>query len=387
MALPLFLFNVFRFGFAAAFIGLHAALMAGFIRERTKDITARAGAAMHGSGMPQVSVIVPFRNESQRMEGLLMSLGTQDYPAAEYIFIDDRSDDEGPEMHAGFTAGRKNCHVITLDENPGQNPKQYAISRGIEAAAGDLFLFTDADCEVPPGWISAMAARMADKSTGALIGPVFKKDEQKGFFYFYQCIDHAIRYMYLAASTGIGAAGGGFGNNLILRRECLDFIGGYGSVPASPTEDAALVARIRSFSKFQVRSAVGQDTHVFTRPERTWASFVNQTLRWNNGGLFSPDPMTRLGFTCLMVSISMGIIAIPLLPLFPGLWPLPTAVVFSMIMNTLAVLSLGRASLPRGVFRYILQLFFTPAWMTMLTILGFLGIKTDWKGNSISGRA
>jgi cellulose synthase/poly-beta-1,6-N-acetylglucosamine synthase-like glycosyltransferase len=154
-------------------------------------------------------------------------------------------------------------------------------------------------------------------------------------------------------------------------------------VPVSPTEDAALIARIRSFSKFRIRSAAGQDTHVFTRPEKTWAAFVNQTLRWNNGGLFSPDPGTRLNFTCLMVSISTGIIAIPLLPLFPGLWPLPAAVLFAMILNTLAVLSLGRSSLPKGVFRYIFQLFFTPAWMTMLTILGFLGVKTDWKGSSM----
>jgi cellulose synthase/poly-beta-1,6-N-acetylglucosamine synthase-like glycosyltransferase len=379
MTLPLLLFNIFRFGFAAAFTGLHAVLMAGFIRERLKDSMPPPRDAV----LPRVSVIVPFRNEERCMEGLLRSLGNQDYPAAEYIFIDDRSDDQGPAMLAGFVAGRKDCRVITLTENPGQNPKQYAMSRGIEAAAGDLFLFTDADCEVSPGWISAMTARMADKSAGAVIGPVFKKNEKKGFFYFYQCIDHAIRYMYLAASTGIGAAGGGFGNNLILRRECLDLIGGYGSVPVSPTEDAALIARIRSFSKFRIRSAAGQDTRVFTRPEKTWAAFVNQTLRWNNGGLFSPDPKTRLGFTCLMVSISMGIIAIPLLPFFPGLWPLPAAVLFAMILNTLAVLSLGRSSLPKGVFRYIFQLFFTPAWMTMLTILGFLGVKTDWKGSSM----
>ncbi|MDR1420424.1 MAG: glycosyltransferase [Treponema sp.] len=372
------LFNIFRFGFALVFVALHAALMAGFLREWTRDRKA-AGKTRKREDLPRVSVIVPFRNESLRIGGLLRTLGDQNYPGAEYIFIDDRSTDDGPLALARFTEGRKDCRVITLAENPGPNHKQYAIGRGIEAAGGNLLLFTDADCEVPPGWILAMAGRMADERVGVIIGPVFRK-YGRGFFYFYQCIDHAMRYMYLAASTGLGAAGGGFGNNLILRRECLDRIGGYGSVPPSPTEDAALVSRIRSLSGFEVRSAVGKDSHVFTRPEHSWAAFLNQTLRWNNGGLFSADPLTRTGFGGLMISISMGIIAIPFLPFFPGLWPLPAAVLCSMLMNTAAVLGMG--SVPCGnAAGYVLQLLFTPAWMTLLTILGFLGFRTDWKGS------
>ncbi|MDR1106717.1 MAG: glycosyltransferase [Treponema sp.] len=374
----LLLFNIFRFGFAAVFVALHAALMAGFVRERARDRRA-AGKIPERDCLPRVSVIVPFHNESLRMEGLLRTLGNQNYPEAEYVFIDDRSTDDSPLMLARFTEGRKDCRVITLEGNPGPNHKQYAIGRGIEAAGGSLLLFTDADCEVPPGWIAAMAGRMADERVGVIIGPVFKK-YGRGFFYFYQCIDHAIRYMYLAASTGLGAAGGGFGNNLILRRECLDLIGGYESVPLSPTEDAALVSRIRSISGREVRSAIGKDTHVFTRPEDSWAAFLNQTLRWNNGGLFSADPLTRTGFGGLMISISMGIIALPLLPFFPGLWPLPAAVLCSMIMNTAAVL--GTGSVPPGnAAGYAVQLLFTPAWMTLLTILGFLGFRTDWKGS------
>jgi cellulose synthase/poly-beta-1,6-N-acetylglucosamine synthase-like glycosyltransferase len=362
--------------------------MAGFFREWMRDrktagkLPPAAGRA--GGPLPEVSVIVPFHNESLRMEGLLRTLKDQDYPGTEYIFIDDRSTDEGPLLLARFMEGRKDCRIITLAENPGPNPKQYAIGQGIEAAGGSLLLFTDADCEVPPGWISAMTERMTDERAGVVMGPVFKK-YGRGFFSFFQCIDHAIRYMYLVASTGLGAAGGGFGNNLILRRECLDRIGGYGSVPPSPTEDAALISRVRSLSGFLVRSAVGKDTRVLTRPEQSWAAFLNQTLRWNNGGLFSADPLTRIGFGGLMISISMGIIAIPFLPLCPGLWPLPAAVLLSMIMNTAAVLAMGSVPPLTNAAGYVIQLLFTPAWMTLLTVLGFLGLKPGWKGSSFRG--
>jgi cellulose synthase/poly-beta-1,6-N-acetylglucosamine synthase-like glycosyltransferase len=350
-----------------------------------------SGPADQPDGLPKVSVIIPVRNEALRIDGLLKTLAAQDYPAAEFIFVDDRSSDESPQKLNQFVrdmAARGTAHkIITLQENPGPNHKQYALGRGLEAASGDFFLFTDADCEVPPRWIFAMARRLEDERTGAVIGPVFKKNGGKSFFYFYQCMDHAVRYLYLAGASGLGAAGGGFGNNLILRRKSLDLIGGYESVPFSPTEDAALVSRVRSHSGYQVRSAIGADTHVFTDPEKTWGALVSQTLRWNNGGLFSPDLMTRINFNYLMISISAGIIAIPLLSFFPGLWPLPSAVVLSMLMNTTAMLCLFRPSLPKGgkltIPRYIFQCLFTPLWMTLLTLLGFFRVKINWKGSLV----
>jgi cellulose synthase/poly-beta-1,6-N-acetylglucosamine synthase-like glycosyltransferase len=406
-------FDVFRFVFAFVFAGLHIGLMTGLFREWRHD-RKLAGA----SGGNTVSVLVPVRNEEAHIAGLLESLARQDYPEAEFIFIDDGSTDKSPELLKDFAAAHPSVRIVTLAENPGPNRKQYALTRGIETARGSLLLFTDADCEVPPGWISAMAARMADNRVALTIGPVFKKADPAGetppgrtaggnFFRQYQCFDHAVRYMYLAASTGLGAAGGGFGNNLIVRQTALNLIGGYGKVPPSATEDAALVSMIRARGHgrtvpgaaglknaaahdgkadggkapgMAVHAACGRDLWVFTKNEPGWKTLVNQTLRWNNGGLFSPDLSTRLNFGFLMVTISMGILAIPFLPFIPGLWPLPAAVLFAMTMNTIAVLRLFGPALPKGGIGYIVQIVFTPAYFTFLTILGFCGIKADWKG-------
>ncbi|MDR3138236.1 MAG: glycosyltransferase [Treponema sp.] len=378
-------YDIFRFGFAVIFAGLHCFLMGGLLREWLWDKKSRSreGAARD---LPKVSVIVPVRNEALRMAGLLQSLARQDYPRAEYIFVDDRSSDESPGMLGRFAADRQGVMIITLLENPALNHKQYALEQGINAASGDLLLFTDADCEVPSRWIWSMAARMAEKTTGVVIGPVFRRPGGEDFFHLYQCFDHAIRYMYLAAATGLGAAGGGFGNNLILRRDCLEAIGGYGAVPESPTEDAALVSRIRSRSAYRIHSAIGGDTHVITGGENSWGDLVNQTLRWNNGGLFSPDPGTRFNFGFLMITISMGILAMPFLPLFPSLWPLSAAVMIAMTGNTLATLRLFGASLPRRGGAYLIQLVFTPMYFTFLTILGLCGVKVSWKGSPVKSK-
>jgi cellulose synthase/poly-beta-1,6-N-acetylglucosamine synthase-like glycosyltransferase len=362
-------------------------LMFGFFLEWRRDIVCKEGAALK-----KVSLIVPIHNESQRMGGLLQSLLTQDYPA-EIIFVDDRSDDESPVMLAKFVQdaverGMNSCRVITLTDNPGPNYKQHALSVGIAEAHGDYLLFTDGDCEVSPGWIRAMARRMDDAAVGAVIGPVFKKKQGRGFFFLYQCYDHAIRYNYLAGAIGLGAAGGGFGNNLIVNRAALDAVGGYDAVPPSPTEDAALVSLIRSGGKFHVRAIALDDAAVETGAEKTWRNFIGQTLRWNNGGLFSPEFMTRFNYNLLMLVISTGILAIPLLPFFPKLWPMPVGVFIVMIENTIAAFGLFRRKLPPGGplnLGYLLTLLFTPVYFTLMTLMGYCGIKVKWKGKVMSG--
>jgi cellulose synthase/poly-beta-1,6-N-acetylglucosamine synthase-like glycosyltransferase len=377
-------YGLFRGTFAVVFIGVQIALMIGLFVIWRKDRIGRAGLVPHGLAeeeLPRVSVIIPVHNEQEELPYLLQSLAVQEYPQAEFIFIDDRSSDASPELLGDFAGifpdGR--VRVITLRENPGPNCKQYALGKGIAVASGDFFLFTDADCQVPPTWIRSMTARMRDPQVGLTIGPVFKAFPRRGFLYHYQCFDHAVRYMYLAGSTGLGAAGGGFGNNLILREEALRFIGGYTAVPVSLTEDAALIARLREGSPYQIRAALGRDVFVMTGTEHTWRDFTNQALRWNNGGLFSTDPATGYHFRFLMITISLGILGLFLLPVLPSLWPLSGAVLFSMLMNTLATLGLFGSALPPRDLLYLIHLVFTPLYFTILTILGFCRFKVIWK--------
>ena len=381
-------FDIFRFSFFVGFLGLHVLLLLGVFLEWFRE---RKAFKTQDNYLPFVSLVIPVHNESQRIEGLLRSLETQDYSQVEIIFVDDRSEDESASMIGDFISRMKGkkIELITLKENPGVNRKQFALARGIEKSSGEFILFTDADCEMSPSWIGGMVKRLSDKSTGAVIAPVFKhpRGEKfyngKKFLSLYQCFEHGIRYVYLAGSTGLGSPGGGFGNNLIFRRECLEIVGGYDKIPPSPTEDAALISAIRSSGKYKIRSALGKDVHVMTQGENSWKELINQTLRWNNGGLFSRDLLTRLNFSFLMITIGMGIVSVPLLSFIPSIWPLPLAVFISMSLNSIVNLSLFRASLPRHSFAFGLNLFFTPVYFTFLTILGFLGIRPDWKGKEV----
>ncbi|MCL2214400.1 MAG: glycosyltransferase [Treponema sp.] len=374
------LYDFFRYGHGIILIIIHIAIMLGIFLEWKR------GKHKNQTEEAQVSLIIPIHNESTRIGKLLKTLINQSYNA-QIIFIDDRSNDESPSILAQFlkdTVARGiDCRIITLTENPGPNFKQFALSKGIAEANGDYFLFTDGDCEVPPDWIRVMVNRIQDEKTGAVIGPVLKKKRDKGFLSLFQCYDHVLRYDYLAGATGLGAAGGGFGNNLIISRKALESVGGYEAIPSSLTEDAALISEIRSTGKYNIRAITSSNAAVETEPEKTWKSFINQTLRWNNGGLFSPEALTRLNFNILTIIIGTGILIIPLLPFIPSLWPLSAGVFVSMILNTIMAFGFFGKNLSHNGSHhlpgYFICLLFMPVYFTMINIMGYLKIKTTWK--------
>ena len=274
--------------------------------------------------------------------------------------------------------------ILHLDENPGPNFKQKALEQGIERATGVYLLFTDADCVMSAAWVATMAALLHDRKTALAIGPVYKRVDGPGFFKLFQAFDHAIRYMYLAAGAGLGVPCGGFGNNLIIRKTALDAIGGYGAVPYSVTEDAALISCVRSLKNQKIRAGMTETSRVQTMPVGSWQELFTQGLRWNNGGLFAPDLETRLVFGALAFSISAGILALPFILAVPAIWMLPAAVLVAMIMNTLATVSMAGSMLPSSWLRLIPQLAYMPVHFTLLTLLGLLGIKVQWKGERLA---
>src|SRR6266700_1513460 len=90
---------------------------------------------------PQVSVIVPARNEEANLKTCLDSLAAQDF-TFEVIVVNDHSTDRTKEIAESYGWIR----VIDSPELPqGWTGKNNAVAAGARAARTDWFLFTDAD--------------------------------------------------------------------------------------------------------------------------------------------------------------------------------------------------------------------------------------------------
>ena len=374
-------FDIFRYGFLLFFVGMHSAMWLGIFLERRRE--KQPGAQDFSTvNPPLVSVIVPVRNEAARIKPLLASLAKQNYSRLEYIFIDDDSSDDSVVLLREFQAKTPNTAIITLRENPGKNRKQFALAKGIDASGGAVLLFTDADCEAGACWVRAVVETLCKcADTGAVLGPVLKKWGANGgsFFERYQCYDHAVRYLYLAGTAGLGQAGGGFGNNLAVKREAMEAAGGYAAVQDSPTEDAALVAVIRAKTKYQVRAVFRRELQVLTAKEDSWPAMLNQTLRWHTGGLESPDAGTRFSYSVLMYMITAGGVALFLLPAIPKIWPLFASIMFVMLPTTIYAFAYLRASLPKWRLDYILHAALTALSYGLLTFMALFKVKFKWK--------
>ena len=98
-----------------------------------------------------LSIVIPAFNEAERLgaslETILDYLGRGN-SAAEVIIVDDGSTDETAEIAREVSAARPQiaARVIRYEQNRG---KGYAVKTGLQAARGDIALFTDADLSTP----------------------------------------------------------------------------------------------------------------------------------------------------------------------------------------------------------------------------------------------
>jgi glycosyltransferase involved in cell wall biosynthesis len=104
-----------------------------------------------------VSVVIPFRNAAPYIRDQLEALAQQDFDQAwEIVLVDNSSEDESRQIVESFR-GRMNLRIVDAHERAGA---AWATNRGVGHASGKKLIFIDADDEVAPGYLAAMAAAL-----------------------------------------------------------------------------------------------------------------------------------------------------------------------------------------------------------------------------------
>lgn len=94
----------------------------------------------------QVSVIVPARNEEQRIEQTVRQLLDQEGIDLQIIIVDDRSSDGTWDILARLSAEHPELELVRVEELPsGWLGKCHACSTGAKRATGEWLLFMDGD--------------------------------------------------------------------------------------------------------------------------------------------------------------------------------------------------------------------------------------------------
>ncbi len=234
-----------------------------------------------------VSIIIPFRNESNKILDSLKSIESQNYPIDKYevIYIDDFSEDDS-FTKLKTTITNSNISVLSMQESKlDKAHKKQAIEFGISKAQGEIILFTDADCVSSPEWIRTMVVGF-EKETALISGPVaFAKSDN--LFGRLQALEFAGLIL-----TGAGLIGNktpmiASSANLAFRKTVFNEVGGYKDLMnLSSGDDELLMQKIAYKTNYDVKFCFDKEALVITDPNKNVEEFAEQRKRWASKGLF-----------------------------------------------------------------------------------------------------
>ena len=104
---------------------------------------------MSERSFPLVSVVVPVLDGAGIIQRCIESLEAQKYQSLEIIIVDDGSTDGTPDLVQP---------PARLVKTRGRVGAGAARNLGAREAKGEILMFTDADCVVPPDWVSSALA-------------------------------------------------------------------------------------------------------------------------------------------------------------------------------------------------------------------------------------
>jgi cellulose synthase/poly-beta-1,6-N-acetylglucosamine synthase-like glycosyltransferase len=237
--------------------------------------TARHKTAFSGgrTGLPGISIIIPFNNEAHNLATLLDSLSRQEYAGPwEVLLINDSFLNRFPV--------RINIVDSVFDKSVHLTSKQQALDRGVSEAGFEWCVFSDADMLFEKDWLAVFAGN-AVPGRDLVFGHTATAG--KGMFNALQRFQ--LEFLFAAAYSfhSAGITGSCMGNNLLVRKETYAGLGGQAKIGYSIVEDRDLYKAFKRHG-YSVAPAHPFSAKAATLPCVSLPQFYHQMLRWARGG-------------------------------------------------------------------------------------------------------
>jgi len=225
-----------------------------------------------GELISEVSVVIPFKSEKERIHGLIASINELVIPSqfkVEFIFVDDSSSDDTAAI---IKNGLKVDHRIIDSSRKG---KKEALHCGIQEASFDFILTWDADIKVKQNYFEEIS-RLPECDLWVLGVEMVGKDiiQELG----------AIEFSWLQVLTFNDAqnkkAGLCNGANLLFKKSVYEhFSKVREDILILSGDDFYLLKWMRK-NKKDIRAFYSKDSEVQTEAPSTLKGLLNQRKRW-----------------------------------------------------------------------------------------------------------
>lgn len=270
-------------------------------------------------GKNKFSIVIPFRNEAQHLPELLISLSKIDYPSThfEVIFIDDASEDKSKTIIQEFKQ-TSTLPIKLLDNKPySRSPKKDAITLGVKQAIHPWIVTTDADCQTPRTWLSALDTFIDTEKAQFVAMPVLLKRKKS--------LVATFQYFEILGIQGVTLAAFSFkkpflcnGANLAYKKDLFFEVNGYeGNNHLASGDDIFLLEKIRKLTTVNLTYLNTKEALVKTYPETTWTQAIEQRIRWASKTKTQKNRIAQLlGIITLLSNLSF-LLSLVLIFMYP----------------------------------------------------------------------
>ena len=200
---------------------------------------------------PPVSIIIPAKDEGERIAGCLKSALAQDYSNFDVIAIDDRSVDRTGAAMDEVAAGDARLTVIHKTEAPpvGWTGKNNALWVGQARARGEWLLFVDSDVVLEKDALSVAMSVVMRKEFDMLSLLPRLESHSAWESLLVPLAAGAASTMYLIALTNnslMPKTAFGNGQFLLISRKAYEAIGGHEAVRDRYCEDVEIAVQLKT---------------------------------------------------------------------------------------------------------------------------------------------
>lgn len=221
-----------------------------FVKTATLLVNLRAFPTLRSRStvldLPAVSVLVPARNEAERLAVTLPAIVAQE--AAEVLVLDDESTDGTAEVARRLTTGQRHVRLVEGRAAPaGWVGKSWACHQLADLAASPVLAFCDADIALRPGAIRAAVLEMQRQEADVFSVFPRQRTVRLGERLLVPLVDDALLSLlpHPLLRIDVPSAATANGSLLLITRSAYERLGGFESVKAQIVEDVALARRTR----------------------------------------------------------------------------------------------------------------------------------------------
>ncbi|PRY05356.1 cellulose synthase/poly-beta-1,6-N-acetylglucosamine synthase-like glycosyltransferase [Pontibacter ummariensis] len=327
------------------------------------------------SQQPRVSILIAARNEEHIILRCLQAIEALDYPKdkIEVLVGNDASTDNTQAVVEAFIQGKPSYRCVSITHNVGKaKGKANVLAQLAHYATSNYFFYTDADIAVPPHWIEGMLSEMRPE-VGVVTG--ITTITGNSLFARLQAMDwlYALGLMQVVSDLKLPVTA--MGNNMVLRREAYEEVGGFEKIEFSVTEDIAIFNQVLKRG-WGFRNMYSQEVLALSTPATSFKQYLHQRKRWMRGSMHLPLYM-------VIIFILHSAYYPVLLPFFAytSLGVATAVFTFKLLLQSLYVyVCLRRLGRTAPWWLYILFEVYLVVTSVMLIIFFFLPFKTSWKG-------